>query len=577
MPISPRALLVNYLRPEWPRVVALGWLLLTGIGLQLANPQIIKTFIDQTRAGEALERLVWTALVFLVCAGLRQALAVAETAVAEDLGWRATNALRADLTRHVLDLDAAFFGEHSPGELVERIDGDVSAIADFFARFVVQVFGSVVFLIGVLILLWQADWRVGALVISFTVVALAFMTRGGGFLAKRAEAARQAAADLSAFLDERLAGLPDLKSSGADHATLRRLDERLADRFHRGVGAARAGSAFNAVVDSIFVLATAAALGLSAMLHAEGAITLGVIFVVFRYTGMLRQPIERLTHEMNSFQQATGGIVRTRDLLATRRQVADGPSVALPDGPLSVEFDRVSFAYGTKPALRDLSWRLEAGQTLGLLGRTGSGKTTISRLIFRLYDPDAGVIRLGGVASRATRLEAWRQKVGLVTQDVQLMQGSLRDNVALFDPAVTDTRLAAVFTELGLAEWLDALPLGLATPIGRGGRGLSAGEAQLVALARVFLKDPGVVILDEASSRLDPTTQQLLERAVTRLLAGRTGIIIAHRLATIERADQIMVLEGGEIVEFGQRADLARDPNSRFNRLRRAGEHGRAV
>jgi ABC-type multidrug transport system fused ATPase/permease subunit len=188
-----------------------------------------------------------------------------------------------------------------------------------------------------------------------------------------------------------------------------------------------------------------------------------------------------------------------------------------------------------------------------------------------LHDPLGGAVRLGGNDLRSVRLESLRARVGLVTQDVQLFQGSLRDNVALFDRSIPDIDLCAVFADLGLEEWLRGLPAGLDTPIGAGGRGLSAGEAQLVALARVFLKSPGLVVLDEASSRLDPATERLLEGAITRLLDGRTGVIIAHRLATVERADRIMILEDGRVAEFGPRADLVRNPESHFARLLRVG------
>jgi ATP-binding cassette subfamily B protein len=571
LPKFDRALLASYLRPEWPRAVLLGLLLLAGIGLQLANPQLVKVFIDHAQAGEPLQRLVWIALLFLGVALLTQAATVAETYIAEDLGWRTTNVLRADLTRHVLELDAPFHAKHSPGELIERIDGDVSAIADFFARFVVQVLGSGVFLLGVLALLYLADWRVGAILTMFSLLALVFMARGGGFVAVRAGAARRSAADLSGYVEERLAGLPDLKTSGADAYVMGGLQGRLADRFHRARSAAMAGSLFNGAIGVIFALGTGAALALSAALHGAGAMTIGTIYVVFRYTGMLRLPLERLSEQMNALQQATGGIVRVRELFDTTARVADGPGAPLPGGPLSVELDRVSFAYEALPILQDVSFRVEPGEVLGLLGRTGSGKTTISRLLFRLHDPTDGAVRIGGADIREAHLDAVRDRVGLVTQDVQLFQGTLRDNVALFDRSVPDARLGEAFDELELGEWLHALPEGLDTPLGAGGRGVSAGEAQLIALARVFLKDSGLVVLDEASSRLDPTTERLLEHAVTRLLKGRTGVIIAHRLATVERADKILILEGGRIVEFGHRAALDGDSGSRFVRLKRAG------
>jgi ABC-type multidrug transport system fused ATPase/permease subunit len=545
--------------------------LLAGIALQLANPQIVRAFIDQAHAGDPLERLIWIALLFLGVALLTQAATVAETYVAEDLGWRTTNALRADLTRHVLELDVSFHSEHTPGELIERIDGDVSAIAGFFSRFVAEVLGNGLFLLGVLVLLYREDWRVGALLTVFALAALVFMTRGGGFVAIRARAMREAAADLSSDLEERLVGLPDLKTSGAEEYAMLRLHERLAARFHRARASAMASALFNGTIGVVFALGTGAALGLGAGLLGAGAITLGTVYVVFRYTGMLHEPLQRLVRQMNDLQQATGAIVRVHELLGTQASVTDGAGGILPPGPLSVDLDAVSFAYAAEPVLRDVSFRIEAGGVLGVLGRTGSGKTTISRLLFRLYDPSEGVVRLAGIDIRSVPLAVLNARVGLVTQDVQLFNGTLRDNVALFDRGVADARLEEVFAALGLDGWLRALPDGLDTSLGAGGRSVSAGEAQLIALSRVFLKDPGLVVLDEASSRLDPATERLLERAVTRLLKGRTGVVIAHRLATVERSDRILILESGRIAELGPRRDLANDPTSRFARLLRVG------
>jgi ABC-type multidrug transport system fused ATPase/permease subunit len=277
------------------------------------------------------------------------------------------------------------------------------------------------------------------------------------------------------------------------------------------------------------------------------------------------------------------------ELLALRPRVREAPQpTPLPDGPLSVAFEQVTFTYNddlpddehdailaesqpdraSRPiVLRDVSFSLAPGRVLGLLGRTGSGKTTLTRLLFRLYDPDAGCVRLGGTDLRQVPLDGLRGHVAMVTQDVQLFQASVRDNLALFNRQIDDARILQALSELELREWAEALPDGLDTRLGAGGLGLSAGEAQLLAFARVFLRDPGLVILDEASSRLDPATERLLERAIDRLMAGRTGIIIAHRLRTVQRADEILILEGGRVAEHGARAQLAADPDSRFAQL----------
>ena len=238
---------------------------------------------------------------------------------------------------------------------------------------------------------------------------------------------------------------------------------------------------------------------------------------------------------------------------------------------MSVAFQNVSFAYHAGvPVLHDVSFHLQPGRVLGLLGRTGSGKTTLSRLLCRFYDPSAGELCLSGVDIRLTRLSDLRQRVGLVTQEVQLFQGSLRDNLTLFEKTIDDESIITALRTLGLEAWYRALPNGLDTEI-RSGGGLSAGEGQLLALTRVFLKDPGLVILDEASSRLDPATEGLLEGAITQLLKNRTVIIIAHRLSTVQRADEILILEEGQIKEYGEYDRLVSDPNSIFSGLLRTG------
>jgi ATP-binding cassette subfamily B protein len=248
----------------------------------------------------------------------------------------------------------------------------------------------------------------------------------------------------------------------------------------------------------------------------------------------------------------------------------------LPGGALEVEFNEVSFSYDhEETVLKNVSFSLQAGQVLGILGRTGSGKSTLTRLIFRLYDPAQGVIRLGGTDICSVPLAELRGRVGMVTQDVQLFEASVRDNLAFFDASINIERIKAVLQELRLWDWAQSLPQGLETKLSAGSgataHGLSAGEAQLLAFGRVFLKDPGLVILDEASSRLDPLTETLMEQAVDRLFAGRTAVLIAHRLKTVQRADLILILEEGCVVEYGPRLALAADPHSRFYSLLQTG------
>ena len=287
---------------------------------------------------------------------------------------------------------------------------------------------------------------------------------------------------------------------------------------------------------------------------------------------MLQWPLREITGQIEQLQHAGAGIERISELYAIRTRIADGTGAPIPAGPLAVDMRDVTFGYTDDEAvLRDVTLRLEPGHVLGLLGRTGSGKTTLARLLFRLYDPGQGEIRLGDTEIRAARLSELRHRVGMVTQDVQLFHASVRDNLTLFDSSIADARIEEAIRLLELGDWLDGLDDGLDTVLESGGETLSTGEGQLLAFTRVFLRDPGLVVLDEASSRLAPATEERIEHAGDRLLAGRTGILIAHRLRTVFRADTILILDEGRIAEFGERERLAADPRSRFSSLLRTG------
>jgi ABC-type multidrug transport system fused ATPase/permease subunit len=329
------------------------------------------------------------------------------------------------------------------------------------------------------------------------------------------------------------------------------------------------GYSLTATSLGLFALGTVVAFALSAMLFKAGQLSIGTVYLIFQYTEMLRQPTEQIRKEVQDLQEADASMGRIEALLATVPRVVDGPGVELPPGPLGVELDGVSFGYGEDvPVLRNVSVSLSPGRVLGVVGRTGSGKTTLTRLLLRFYDPLAGVVRLEGVDLREVRLAALRARIGLVTQEVQLFHASVRDNLTLFGD-VPDERIRAVLDALGLASWLRELPRGLDTELSPGGAGLSAGQAQVLACARIMLRDPDLVILDEPSSRLDPATDRLVHTALGRLLEGRTGIIVAHRLATLTYADDILVLEDGQVREHGPRLALAADPTSRFAGLLR--------
>jgi ATP-binding cassette subfamily B protein len=576
-----RVLLSTYLAPFLRYAALLGVLLSTAIALRLVNPIILKSFIDLAASGRPLTDMIRQGVLFLAIAVLLQVLSVLENWMAANLGLLTTNRLRRDLTLHCLGLDMSFHKGHTPGEMIERVDGDVGNLANLFSRFLVEILGSVLLMGGVLVLMYTIDWRVGLAFTVFCAAALAILASLKNIAVPRYRKARQATAELFGFVEERLSGTEDVRANGAVPYVVRGLLEHSRPVWRSWAGANAAGSMAAAVGWILFAVGSALSLALGAALFQRGVITIGTVYLVFGYAGLLTQPIERLVRQLTDLQQAGASAIRILDLLEQRPSIQDTGTRSVPaERPLEVSFQKVSFAYKDDPsaedpdstnALSEIHFDLPPGTVLGLLGRTGSGKTTLARLLMRFYEPQQGSLCLGGVSLPDIPVAMLRQRVALVTQDIQLFDATLRENIALFDPSIPDERILSSFEQLGLTDWLAALPEGLETRLAQGGGRLSAGEAQLLAFARVLLRDPGLIVLDEASSRLDPATEARLDRSMQRLLHGRTAIIIAHRLGTVQRADRILILEGGRQVEYGERLQLAQDHGSHFAGLLKTG------
>jgi len=566
-------LLRQYLTPQWRRVALLSVLILSSIGLKVLNPQLIRHFLDSATNGDTLPQLLVAAVLFLIFALIIQGLGVWSIYLGENVGWTATNALRADLMRHTLRMDMSFHNERTPGEMIERIDGDVSDLGIFFSQFIVNILGNLLLLVGVLIALYIEDWRIGLALTIYAIISLYGLNRLRDIAVPHWKVAREASADLYGFVEEQLSGTEDIRSNGATAFTLRNLF-----KFdHQRLLSERKAGLMNTYVIQLWVglyeLGRIIAFLGGFYLFTHNAITIGTVFLIVNYTDAIFRPLREISNQIQNLQKAGGSIERIEQLYSIPNKISDAGTTRLTPEPLTVTFDHVVFKYNDADRiLDDLTFTLTPGTVLGLLGRTGSGKTTITRLLFRLYDVTDGAIRLNGVDLREIPLADLEKHIGMVTQEVQLFGATVRDNLTFFDRSIPDVQIMDVLHELSLMDWYGRLPQGLDTRLESGGKGLSAGEAQLLAFTRVFLKNPGLVILDEASSRLDPATERHIEQAMDKLLRNRTGIIVAHRLATVRRADQIMVLDHGVIREHGSYDELAADPASRFAELLRAGQ-----
>lgn len=567
-------LLVDYLRPLRSRVAVLAIVLFGAIGLQIVNPQLIKRFIDGAIDGRSATELIPIAVTFILVAVAQQALYIWSTYLAEDVGWSATNRLRSDLTDHVLHLDMGFHKGHSAGELIERIDGDVTSLSNFFSAMMIKVVGNGALVVGILVMLWLESWIVGLSITVFTVAAMLTMSGLHKVAVPWWKAVRGTAAEAFGFVGEVVEGTEDITANGASGFMEERfnaIQRRWLPQTIRGwMGWAMMWS--TTIV--LFGLSTTIVFVLGAWLFGVGTLTIGSVYIVFHYVEMSRHPMEQIRAQMEDLQKAGAAIARVEEILGTDTRLKPEGSHVINGGALSVEFDRVTFSYAdgdddesSEVVLHDVTFDIAPGRVIGLLGRTGSGKSTIARLITRLYEPQSGTVRLGGVATWDARVADFRKRVGMVTQDVQLFRASVRDNLTFFNDDIPEEAMLDAIHRLELDSWLDSLPDGLDTMLDTGSGGLSAGQAQLLAFTRIFLEDPGVVVLDEASSRLDPATEALIERAVDHLLEDRTGIVIAHRLGTVTRADDILILDDGRVAEFGERRVLSADPDSRFSRL----------
>lgn len=571
IPFSRHAyLLKEYMSPYGRKVLLVVLLIFLNVGLQIYNPQIIRNYLDSVANLASIEVLSRAALMFIVIAIIQEVIYMANVYFSTDLAWAATNDLRFSLMRHCVSLDMTFHNQYKPGQMIERVDGDVNALSNFFSAFALLIFSNILLLGGVLVTLLLENLVIGLAFTGISLIALTSMWYVRKISVSQWKEARETTSQLMGFIEERLAGTEEIRANDGIENVYKNFHS-LSKNEYNGYNNAVFKSRISMVLTfSLMALGTTMTYVLGIPMVYNNDITPGTLYLYTYYFQLILNPIFEILRQIQNLQQADASIDRINELFDIKTKLLDTGTQSMEKGVYDIKFKELNFAYHEDDyVLRDINFHLHKGKSMGLIGKTGSGKTTLSRLIYRLYDHKEGTIQINGVDIRDLSLKELRKMIVIVTQQVQLFAATIKENVTFFDESIPDEKVLQTIEMVGLKEWLDEQPNGLNTKLKKAG--LSAGQEQLLAFARAFITDPSIVILDEASSRLDPATEILIDRAVSHLLENRTAIIIAHRLETLEHVDDILILENGEIIEYGERSKLISDENSCYSYLRSVG------
>ncbi|HET8528309.1 MAG TPA: ABC transporter ATP-binding protein [Gaiellaceae bacterium] len=552
------------------RKLAAVLLVLVGVGNAVAQTGgwlLVRDAIDKgIRAGNERHLTVIVAIYLCVAAAgwLLQAVLIRGLA---GLGQRMVLGLRRELFDHLTGLSLRYFSQQKAGWIIARLTSDVDAVSDVLSQGLATIVASSIMLPAAVTALLIADWRLGLVVFGIlppTLVLTRWFQRTSHVALVEA---RNRIAAVTAQIAESVAGMAVVQAFNRERRFQREFDELNQANLRQNVYAQKIVAIFFPSIEFLGVITTGAVLYTAAFLLHRDALTIGTLITSLYLLQLVFQPLQDLSDVYGQLQSASAAMVKIAGILDEEPDIRDRPRArALPrlDGDLAI--DRVVFSYGKEPVLHGVDIHVPVGGCLALVGESGGGKSTLAKLVGRFYDPDSGEVRVDGVDLRDVELRSYRRQLGVVLQDPFLFSGTIASNIRFAKPDATDEEVVRAARAVGVDRIAARLTGGLEHVVREGGSGLSAGERQLISIARALLADPRILILDEATSNIDRPTEVLIERALDRLLHGRTSIIIAHRLSTVRRADQILVVEHGRIVQSGSYDELLRQDGT-FRRL----------
>ena len=567
--------LLGYLTPYRADVaVALVWLVIAS-GATAAQPAltglVIDTAIDAEASGAGARVLLGPGLLLIAAAIVGWWSQRAQILRLGTAGQRALFDVREEVFAAVQRLSLSYFESVESGDLMSRLVNDIETLNSFLSQGFRRVLGAALGLIATLVGMLIVDWRL-ALATLLVVPVMLVATRLFGYVARQAFRRRQEAiGDVSATLAEELAGIKVAQAFNRTETDRGGFIERNAANRDANVTASAVSSAFSPTLAVISAMATALVAAFGGWLAVRELVTIGVVVAFFGYARSFFNAVSQLSSLYADTQSALAGGERVFALLDTESDVADAPDArVLTTVEGRIEFRGVCFSYGTGPqVLHDIDLEIEPGTTVAIVGSTGAGKTTLVNLVPRFYDPTCGEVRIDGHDARQVTMRSLREHLGIVLQDPFLFSGTVAENIRYGREGATDGEVRAAAVAACADDFIDRLPEGYDTVVGERGATLSTGQRQLIAFARAVLADPRILILDEATSSVDTRTEILIQQALRELLAGRTALIIAHRLSTVRDADRIVVIESGRIIEDGPYEQLL-DAGGRFSELHRS-------
>jgi ABC-type multidrug transport system fused ATPase/permease subunit len=546
-------------RPHWRPLLAGMILLLFSVAAELAGPIILRRIIDVDIEAGSRSGIIRDACFYAGFFAVGIAASYLQVVVLTKMGLAIVRALKSTLFDHLLGLSLAYFDKNPPGRLLARVESDTERLQALFSEVAIAVLRTMVLVIGTLVVMFVASWQVTLALLALATpivigTILFFRWMRGLFRRVRSLYAR-----ISTFVTEYVQGVPILQVFGYERRAAERLARLNDDKLVLERNTMMLEYGFWGLLTAMEVIAVMLILYLGVGRVFGIAISVGTLVLFVDYTRRVFWPLAMFSEQVSFIQRSFASADRVFGVLETPSRTPDRPDAleTVPDNWREVAFENVSFEYdgGTK-ALDNVSFRIRRGERLALVGLSGGGKTTVTSLLQRFYEPTAGAIKLDGVDIRDFRQKEWRKKIGLVLQEIHLFPGSVRENLRALNDEIPQENVERAIRIVGAEEVIQRLPKGYDEPLSEGGTNLSMGERQLLSFARAIVRDPDLLVLDEATSSVDPATERKLQDSVDRLLEGRTSLVIAHRLATIVSADRILVLHQGRLVEQGTHDEL---------------------